>query len=394
MTPTRATSCASSRSTGAPASRSTPSRCRTSPRTATRAPIRAWTCATTRRRGWSSPSAARSSAPASTRRSSATTTTGRCTPTTAARPTIRPTRSTPPSLLSNPAARHYLAGTAFHCYSGDPERQSVLHDAFPQKDIYFTECSGSQSGDPATTFPDTLHWHTRFLTVGAVRNWAKTVITWNLALDPSGGPHNGGCGTCFGVVTIDPATGHATPTADYYVLGHVTRFIRPGAVRIDSTVAGNAWNVAFRNPDGSIVLVVVNDDWGTTTQRFDVSAGGAVVLLRPAGGRGGDLRAARGPSRLTCPHHPPIGGICGPDGPGLRFNPDTRPVPPDAVMRQAAGRGVGARRPRRRRETLCGQALGETAAAPRRRPVSRLVSSCGRPARRRAARAGPACRSA
>jgi glucosylceramidase len=177
------------------------------------------------------------------------------------------------SLLSSPAAP-YLAGTAFHCYSGDPERQSALHDLFPQKDIYFTECSGSLSGDPATTFPDTLHWHTRFLTVGAVRNWAKTVITWNLALDPSGGPHNGGCGTCFGVVTIDPATGAATPTADYYVLGHVTRFIRPGAVRIASTVAGNAWNVAFRNPDGSIVVVVVNDDWGTTAQQFNVSGVG------------------------------------------------------------------------------------------------------------------------
>ena len=124
------------------------------------------------------------SAPASTRRSSATTTTGRCTPTTSGRPTIRPTRSTRRRCSSNPAASHYLAGTAFHCYSGDPERQSILHDAFPQKDIYFTECSGSLSGDPATTFPDTLHWHTRFLTVGAVRNWAKTVITWNLALDP------------------------------------------------------------------------------------------------------------------------------------------------------------------------------------------------------------------
>ena len=183
-----------------------------------------------------------------------------------------------------PCRERYLAGTAFHCYSGDPDRQSVLHDAFPQKDVYFTECSGSESGDPATTFPDTLHWHTRFLTVGAVRNWAKTVITWNLALDPSGGPHNGGCGTCFGVVTVDPATGHATPTADYYVLGHVTRFIRPGAVRVDSTLAGNAWNVAFRNPDGSIVLVVVNDDWGTTTQRFDVSAGGTAFSYDlPAG---------------------------------------------------------------------------------------------------------------
>jgi glucosylceramidase len=179
------------------------------------------------------------------------------------------------SLLSDPGAHRYLAGTAFHCYSGDPERQSALHDLFPQKDVYFTECSGTLSGDPATTFPDTLHWHTRFLTVGAVRNWAKTVITWNLALDPAGGPHNGGCDTCIGVVTVHPATGEATPTADYYVLGHVTRFIRPGAVRIGSTIAGNAWNVAFRNPDGSIVLLVVNDDWGTTVQRFNVSGAGA-----------------------------------------------------------------------------------------------------------------------
>jgi glucosylceramidase len=178
------------------------------------------------------------------------------------------------SLLDDAGARKYLAGTAFHCYFGDPERQSALHAAYPDKDIYFTECSGSLSGNPATTFPDTLHWHTRYLTVGAVRNWAKTVITWNLALDPSGGPHNGGCGTCFGVVTIDPATGQATPTADYYVLGHVTRFVRPGAVRIDSTVEGTIWDVAFRNPDGSIVVLAVDDDWGTGSQKFNLHAGG------------------------------------------------------------------------------------------------------------------------
>jgi glucosylceramidase len=178
------------------------------------------------------------------------------------------------SLLSDPGASRYLAGTAYHCYSGDPDSQSALHDAFPNKDIYFTECSGIVSGNPATTFPDTLHWHTRYLTVGAVRNWAKTVITWNLALDPNGGPHNGGCDTCTGVVTIDPKTGRATPTADYYVLGHVSRFVRPGAVRIGSTVAGNIWDVGFRNPDGSIVVLAVNDDWGTGSQRFNLQLGG------------------------------------------------------------------------------------------------------------------------
>jgi glucosylceramidase len=179
-------------------------------------------------------------------------------------------------LLSDPGAARWLAGTAFHCYSGDPSAQTAPHDAFPAKDIYFSECSGSQSADPATTFRDTLHWHTANLTVGAVRNWAKTVITWNLALDPSGGPHNGGCGTCFGVVTIDPATGKATPTADYYVLGHVTRFVRPGAVRIGSTTgAGTVQDVAFRNPDGSVVLLAVNDDWdGGPAQAFNVTLGG------------------------------------------------------------------------------------------------------------------------
>jgi glucosylceramidase len=176
------------------------------------------------------------------------------------------------SLLASPAAR-WFAGTAFHCYSGEPESQSRLHDLHPDKDIYFTECSGTQSGDPATTFPDTLHWHTRFLTVGAVRNWAKTVITWNLALDPKNGPHKGGCETCKGVVTIDPATGSATREADYYVLGHVTKFVRPGAMRIGSTVADAIWDVAFRNPDGSIVVLAVNDDWGTGSKRFNVRLG-------------------------------------------------------------------------------------------------------------------------
>lgn len=174
------------------------------------------------------------------------------------------------ALLDDPTARRYLAGTAFHCYYGDPSSQSTLHDAYPGEDIYFTECSGTESTDPSTTFADTLHWHTRYLIVGAVRNWAKTVITWNLALDPSGGPHNGGCDTCTGVVTIDPATGQATPAADYYVLGHATRFVRPGARRIASTVAGNVQDVAFRNPDGSLALIVVNDDWGDGSQRFNV----------------------------------------------------------------------------------------------------------------------------
>jgi glucosylceramidase len=170
----------------------------------------------------------------------------------------------PQNVLNSPAAR-WISGVAYHCYSGDPSAMTTLHNQFPDKAIYFTECSGSQSADPANTFSDTLKWHARNLIIGAPRNWAETVINWNLALDPSGGPHVGGCGTCTGIITVGPGD-HVTDNAEYYTLGHLARFVQPGAVRIASTSFGTTgWNgqimdVAFRNPDGSTVLVAHNEN--------------------------------------------------------------------------------------------------------------------------------------
>jgi glucosylceramidase len=170
----------------------------------------------------------------------------------------------PQEVLSSPAAR-WVAGTAYHCYFGDPSAMSTLHSEFPDKAIFFTECSGSQSSDPANTFSDTLKWHSRNLIIGSPRNWAKTVINWNVALDPSGGPHVGGCGTCTGILTIGPDD-TITPNAEYYTLGSLSRFVAPGATRIASTSFGTTgWNgqvmdVAFVNPDGSTVLVAHNEN--------------------------------------------------------------------------------------------------------------------------------------
>jgi len=169
-------------------------------------------------------------------------------------------------LLASSAGR-WLAGTAFHCYSGDQTRQTALHDAFPDKGVWFTECSGSHgpSDPPAQVFSDTLKWHARNLVLGVTRNWGMTVVNWNLALDPSGGPHNGGCDTCTGVITVGPGQ-TVTRNAEYYTLGHLSRFVKPGAVRIASTSFGTTgWNgqimdVAFRNPDGSTALVVHNEN--------------------------------------------------------------------------------------------------------------------------------------
>ena len=171
-----------------------------------------------------------------------------------------------PADLLESAAGRWLAGTAYHCYAGDQRRMTDLHRRFPAKDIWFTECSGSHGPDdpPAQFFADTLTWHARNLTVGVTRNWARSMVTWNLALRPDGGPHHGGCDTCTGVVTVQD-DGSVTRNAEYYTLGHLARFVDPGARRVASTSYGTtAWNgmpmsAAFVNPDGSTALVVHNE---------------------------------------------------------------------------------------------------------------------------------------
>ena len=193
-------------------------------------------------------------------------------------PGTDPETDYPYEVLASPAAK-WVAGTAYHCYYGDPSAQSALHDSYPDKGIWFTECSGSHgpTDTPAQVFRGTLTWHARNITIGTTRNWAKSVITWNVALDPTGGPHNGGCDTCTGLLTVD-GRGGVTTNAEYYTIGHLSKFVRPGAVRIASTSFGTTgWNgqimdVAFRNPDGSTALVVHNENDDPRT--FAVAVGG------------------------------------------------------------------------------------------------------------------------
>jgi glucosylceramidase len=172
------------------------------------------------------------------------------------------------SLLAS-AAAPYLAGTAFHCYAGDVSAQSIVHAAFPDKAIWFTECSGTVGSD----FAADLVWNTEHLLIGATRNWAQGITLWNLALDQDSGPTNGGCMACRGVVTIDTRTAPATITrnVEYYALGQLSRFVIGGAMRIDSNSYANGGieDVAFQNPDGSIVLLVLNP--ASTTQPFSVA---------------------------------------------------------------------------------------------------------------------------
>ena len=110
----------------------------------------------------------------------------------------------PTQVLSDPGSSQYVAGTAFHAYAGNVSAQTTVHNAFPNKDIYFTEITG---GDWATNFADNIVWNFQNIFIGGTRNWAKTALLWNLALDQNGGPHLNGCEGCRGVVTINNSTG-------------------------------------------------------------------------------------------------------------------------------------------------------------------------------------------
>ena len=161
----------------------------------------------------------------------------------------------PIAVLDDPVARPYITGSAFHHYSGQVSAQTTVHNAYPNKAIYFTEGSDGSWNDGG--FNSDLIRNGIFV-VETLQNWAKTVIKWNLALDENNGPKiAGGCDTCYGVITVNQATRHVSPRPQYYALGHASKFLHPGAVRIASGNEG-IQTVAFKNTDGSIVLYVVN----------------------------------------------------------------------------------------------------------------------------------------
>jgi glucosylceramidase len=170
----------------------------------------------------------------------------------------------PQNLLSDPAAYNYTAGTGFHCYSAGLTNQTIIHNAFPSKDIWHTECSdGMWIG--GGTFAGMFDRGMREMTIGVVRNWAKATIKWNLALDVNHGPTNGGCMDCLGTVTVNGS--NVTYNAEYYFLGHASKFVQRGARRIDSNETGGITTVAFRNPNGGKVLVAYNQNAGSTAFR-------------------------------------------------------------------------------------------------------------------------------
>ena len=156
----------------------------------------------------------------------------------------------PIEILNDPEANPYVDGSAFHLYEGDISALTTVHNAFPNKNIYFTEQYTASTG----SFDGDLKWHLKNVIIGSMRNWSKTALEWNLANNASFGPNTiGGCTTCKGAVTINSSDSF-TRNVGYYIIAHASKFIPAGSIRISTNISGNLNNVAFKTPSGKKVF--------------------------------------------------------------------------------------------------------------------------------------------
>jgi glucosylceramidase len=209
----------------------------------------------------------------------------------------------PLTILNDPDASKYVNGSGFHHYGGEMSSMTILHNAYPDKNLYFTEQMVIERPESVTT--DVVSQVKRLI-IGTTLNWSRNAILWNLAADPLNDPHtdDGGCSMCQGAVTINGDS--VTRNIAYYVIAHASKFVTPGSVRIASTQSGDMSvsltndeerrdvarvatignyealpNVAFRTPEGKVVLIVANDSWNISTFFIQYRSQIATIRLSP-----------------------------------------------------------------------------------------------------------------
>lgn len=158
-----------------------------------------------------------------------------------------------------------FGGIAWHGYGGNVAQQTTVQNQYPGIPQYGTEMSGG-------TWVGNQHVDDMNYIINTTRNWARTVTKWSLAIDQNHNPHNGGCNVCTGLITVhngDSRHGQVDFTIEYYTLGHLTKFVRPGARRIQTNDNASVKNVAFRNTDGSKALIAYNTTGSTQNVRVN-----------------------------------------------------------------------------------------------------------------------------
>ncbi len=181
----------------------------------------------------------------------------------------------PVKIYDDEVAAAFLTGAAYHNYGGNREELNDVRSQRPDKELIFTETSIGMWND-GRNLQRRLIEDMREVALGTVNNWCKGVMVWNLMLDSERGPNReGGCRTCYGAVDIDRADYKTmTYNSHYYVIGHLSVVVKPGAFRIGSKSSGadGLMYAAFENPDGTASFVVLNS--GKETACFSLSTGG------------------------------------------------------------------------------------------------------------------------
>lgn len=165
------------------------------------------------------------------------------------------------SILNDADAAQYVSGSAFHAYAGNVSAMTSVHNAHPDKGLYFTEISG---GAWATDFASNLMWNMNNIFIGSTKNWSRMALLWNLALDENYSPQNNGCNNCRGVVTVYQS-GTVTRNEEFYSIAHFSKAVLPGAVRVNTLMPPSVtgiYAVTFMNTDNSKVIVIANDNNG------------------------------------------------------------------------------------------------------------------------------------
>ncbi|MBZ5585594.1 MAG: glycosyl hydrolase [Acidobacteriia bacterium] len=165
----------------------------------------------------------------------------------------------PTKVLSDPEAARHVSGVAFHFYVGQPSGMSIFHNRFPEMPIHFSE--GSVYGARGAL---------RLMDI--LRNWASSYNAWVTMIDEKRGPNRGPFPPSPTILLRNSQEQSVTYRFDYYIYGQFMKFVQRGAVRIDSGEMEKTFgSVAFRNPDGKIVLIVANS--GEEPREFRIGWG-------------------------------------------------------------------------------------------------------------------------
>ena len=161
------------------------------------------------------------------------------------------------AVLADKEAAEYIDAVACHWYRGDHfENLAIFHDMFPDKEIFFSEgCYEYSLGEMDTVKIGEKYAHD---IIGNFNNYCTTFCDWNLVLDENGGPNHVG-NLCDAPIMIDTKNDKIYVHDSYYYIGHFSKYVKKGAKRIGSSKwCSEIDTVSFKNPDGTIVSVVLN----------------------------------------------------------------------------------------------------------------------------------------